>query len=101
MQNFVPANISYLHYRALEFVDPVPFPRISRKILVHMKRDLTQNRRKMYLQIIVTLRYTIKVMVLVCTFLQELVKQSVRCSVIGLAAEVRLCKTIAQKTGGM
>ena len=28
-------------------------------------------------------------------------KQSVRCSVVGLAAEVRLCKTIAQKTGGM
>lgn len=32
---------------------------------------------------------------------QELVKQSVRCSVVGLAAEVRLCKTITQKTGGM
>ena len=44
VQNFVPANISYLHYRTLEFVDPV-------------KRDLSQNRRKMYLQIIVTLRY--------------------------------------------
>lgn len=25
---------------------------------------------------------------------------SVRCSVIGLAAEVRLCKTLAQKTDG-
>ena len=25
MQNFVPTNISYMHYRALEFVDPVPF----------------------------------------------------------------------------
>ena len=24
MQNFVPANISYLHYRTLEFVNPVP-----------------------------------------------------------------------------
>jgi hypothetical protein len=32
MQNFVPANISYLHYRTLEFVDPVPFPRGNRKI---------------------------------------------------------------------
>ena len=28
-------------------------------------------------------------------------KQSVRCSVVGLAAEVRLCKTVTQKTGGM
>ena len=31
-KNAVPANISYLHYRKLEFVDPLPFPRINRKI---------------------------------------------------------------------
>ena len=37
----------------------------------------------------------------VAMIFQELVKQSVRCSVVGLAAEVRLCKTISQKTGGM
>ncbi len=32
--------------------------------------------------------------------LQELVKQSIRCSIVGLSAEVRLCKTISQKTQG-
>ena len=30
--NFLPANISYMHYRALEFVDPVPFSCTNRKI---------------------------------------------------------------------
>jgi hypothetical protein len=25
-ENFVPTNISYIHYRILEYVDPVPFP---------------------------------------------------------------------------
>ena len=25
MQNFVPTNIIYLHYKTLEFVDPLPF----------------------------------------------------------------------------
>ena len=32
MQNFVSANISYLQYTALEFVNPVPFPHINHKI---------------------------------------------------------------------
>ena len=32
MQNFIPANISYVHYRALEFIDPVPFPHTNHKI---------------------------------------------------------------------
>ena len=32
-QNFVPANISYIymHYKALEFIDPVSFSRTNRK----------------------------------------------------------------------
>ena len=32
--------------------------------------------------------------------LQDLKRQSVRCSVVGLAAEVRLCKNICQATQG-
>ena len=32
MQNFVPTNISYMHYRALELIDPVLFSCTSRKI---------------------------------------------------------------------
>ena len=31
-QNFVLANISFMHYGTLEFVDPVPYPRTNRKI---------------------------------------------------------------------
>ncbi|XP_064384841.1 general transcription factor IIH subunit 2-like isoform X2 [Halichondria panicea] len=32
--------------------------------------------------------------------IDELVKQSIRCCIVGLSAEVRLCKTISQKTQG-
>ena len=32
MQDFVPANISCMHYKALEFVELVPFSRTNRKI---------------------------------------------------------------------
>ncbi len=38
--------------------------------------------------------------VVLFTSSQELTSQSVRCSVVGLAAEVRLCKTISQRTQG-
>ena len=31
-QNFVLANISYMHYRTLECVDPVPLSHTNRKI---------------------------------------------------------------------
>ena len=31
-QNFVLANISFMYYRTLEFVDPVPLPHTNRKI---------------------------------------------------------------------
>ncbi len=31
MQKFVPANIGYMQYRTLEYVDQVPFPSTNRK----------------------------------------------------------------------
>ena len=31
---------------------------------------------------------------------QELVRLSIRCSIVGLAAEVRLCKTVSDRTQG-
>jgi hypothetical protein len=40
MQNFVPANTSYIHYRTLEYVDPVPFQ--SQNIKVLAKRIQSQ-----------------------------------------------------------
>ena len=49
-----PANISYMHYRALEFVNPVPFH--VQIVLVLLTCVLSQNPQKMYLQIIITLR---------------------------------------------
>ena len=44
----------------------------------------------------------VRCMVCVCcaSRTQELVKQNVRCSIVGLAAEVRICKTITQRTQG-
>ena len=49
------ANIRIImHNRTLEFVDPVPFLCTNYKNLVLAKRVLSQKRRKMYLQIIVT-----------------------------------------------
>ena len=35
------------------------------------------------------------------SFFKELKSSSIRCSVVGLAAEVRLCKSISQTTQGM
>ena len=32
--------------------------------------------------------------------LQELSKLSIKCSIVGLAAELKLCKTITQRTQG-
>ena len=51
-----------LHYQTLKFVDPLPFPHTNRKFNISTPLyldggcTLSQNRRKMYLQIIVTLR---------------------------------------------
>ena len=50
---FVLANI---YTKTLEFVDLLPF-RIQSQILVHTNCVLDQNHRKMYLQMIVTLKY--------------------------------------------
>lgn len=36
----------------------------------------------------------------ITTTLQNLKNEGIRCSVIGLAAEVRICKKLCQETGG-
>ncbi len=38
-QNFVPANICYIHTRTLECVDPEPFPHTNRKISTRKTRS--------------------------------------------------------------
>ena len=58
MQNFVPANISYMHYRTLECINPQgTIIAYKSQNLVLTEHVLSQNHRKMYMQIIVTLRY--------------------------------------------
>ena len=55
MQNFVLLNIAYTNYQTLEFVHPLPL-HIQIEILVHTMCAFSPNHRKMYLQIIVTVR---------------------------------------------
>jgi hypothetical protein len=54
MQNFVPANIGYMHYGAL--CQPCTPSAYKSQNLVLAKRVLAKIAKKMYLQIIVTLR---------------------------------------------
>ena len=54
MQNFVPANISYMHYRTLECVDPVPLSRTNHKFSTHKTRFKSKSQKNV--PEIVTLR---------------------------------------------